>query len=103
MSGSFNFAPGANNSYSFGHFYAGRIAPSTVRAQLPNIPCEMALLKADPDNGGNIYIGGEDVSSGNGLPLAAGDVTGWIPIKNLNLLWCICSVAGQNLSYMIVW
>lgn len=100
--GQLNYAPGANSSYSFGHFYAGRIAPSATRRQMPNIPCEMVFIKADPDNTGQVYIGGADVSSAIGMQLDAGEVTGWIPIKNTNLIWYICSSTAQNISYMII-
>ncbi len=103
MSGMFNFAPESNASYSWSHFAAGYIAVGAAASQGPNIPCEMVYLKADPDNDGQVWVGGTDVSGLNGIQLEAGDVFGWIPIKNLNLLHVVGSDASQVLHYAIVY
>lgn len=62
MSGLLNFAPESNASYSFQHMASGYLVVGSSRGQGPNIPCEMVLLKADPDNAGQVYVGGNDVS-----------------------------------------
>lgn len=103
MSGMFNFAPESNASYSFPNFATGTLAVGTGATRGPNISCEMVWLKADPDNSGQVYVGGADVSSTNGIQLEAGDVFGWIPIRNLNLLYTIGSAANQKLNYAIVY
>ena len=99
----FNYGPEANSSYTFPHFYAGNIPASAVRAQMPSIPCEMVRFKSDPDNDGQIYLGGDDVTTGIGWQLDAGDDTGWIPVHNLEEVYYICSDATQRLMYMIVY
>lgn len=100
--GLLNYLPGANSSYSFHEFYAGNINVGTARVQFPNIACEMVQFKADPDNSGQVYIGGADVTTGIGWQLEAGDMTGWIPISNVGLVYGIGSAASQKLHYMIV-
>lgn len=93
---------GIQRSYSFGHFLAGRLAGSLNVQHGPDEPCEMVWIKADPDNTGDVFIGGNDVNSIIGVELTANDVLGWIPIKNLNLLYYVCTVASDKLQYMIV-
>lgn len=100
--GNFAFG-GIQRSYSFGHLAGGRLAGSINRTQGPNIPCEMVWIKADPDNTGDIFVGGNDVSSVVGVELSANDSLGWVPIKNLNLLYYVCTVAADSLQYIIVW
>jgi hypothetical protein len=93
---------GGSRSYSFANLGAGKLAGSLTRVRGPNIECEMVWIKADPDNTGDIWIGGADVSSDVGLELVAGDVFGWTPINNLNALYYVCSVAADKLQYVIV-
>lgn len=100
--GSFGFG-GEQRSYSFPRFAGGYIAVGASRLRGPHIPCEMVFLQADPDNTGQVWIGGSDVSGLNGMQLDAGDVTGWIPIQNLDLVYTIGSNASQVLHYLIVW
>ncbi len=100
--GVLNYLPGANSSYSFNEFYAGNINVGAARVQLPAIACEMVQFKADPDNSGQVYLGGADVTTGIGWQLEAGDMTGWIPIKNISLVYAIGSAASQKLHYMII-
>ena len=88
----------ANISYSFDYFGSGRLA--TGRG--PNNPCEMVCITAGPANTGVIYVGGSNVSSVEGIPLAAGDSTGWIPINNVNLVYIAKSVPADVVNYMIV-
>jgi hypothetical protein len=100
--GVLNYLPGANSSYSFKRFYAGNINVGVARVQFPNIACEMVQFKADPDNSGQVYIGGADVTTGIGWQLGAGDMTGWIPISNVGLVYGIGSAASQKIAYMTV-
>jgi|SRR5690554_5499564 hypothetical protein len=91
-----------NAAYSFGSFAAGQLVGSVTRKQGPPIECEMVFLRADPENSGTIWIGGADVTSAVGYQLDAGDATGWIPIKQLDLIYYICENAADRLQYMIV-
>ncbi len=92
----------ANISYSFDYFGADRFTPNPTTKQGPNNPCEMVNITASPSNTGVVYVGGSNVSSVTGIPLAAGDSTGWIPIKNVNLLYIAKSVPADVANYMIV-
>jgi hypothetical protein len=91
----------ANISYSFKEFAAGRVIVNSAK-QCPAIPCEMCNFTAGPSNTGVIYVGGANVSSVQGIPLQAGESTGWIPIENLNLVYIARSVAADVVNYMIV-
>jgi len=100
--GNFAFG-GVQRSYSFGFFHADVIPNSTVAVQCPDMSCEQVFLQNDPDSGGNIVIGDEDTLpvTGNGFVLQPGEVTGWIPVKNLNLIWHK-DAADSTLRYMII-
>lgn len=100
--GSFGFG-GEQRSYSFPRFAGGYLPVAVTATQGPNIPCEMVFLQADPDNTGQVWIGGSDVTGINGVQLEAGDMTGWIPIQNLNLVYTIGSDATQAVRYLIVY
>lgn len=93
---------GVQRSYSFPRAAAGRITGSTDRQQMPNVPCEQVFFRAHPDNTGNVYIGGNDVSSITGMPLAAGEWFPYAPIQNLNILYYVCDNTSDNLQYFIV-
>lgn len=101
-----NIGPGGvPRSYSFGHFWADYIPASTVGAWCPNMDCEQVFLQNDPDSSGNIIITGDLTAlqaTGQGFVLAPGDVTGWIPIKNLGLI-CHKDAASSHLNYMIIY
>ena len=88
---------------------SGELAGSASAAQLPNIACKLAKLKARGDNAGSVYLGGAGVTKPDGttdvttgIELAAGDETGWLPIDNLNRLYRICDNAGDDLTYMVL-
>jgi len=89
---------------------SGEVAGSATAAQLPNIGCQFAKLKAEYNNVGRVYLGNSSLvtkAAGTttitaGLQLSAGEETGWLPIINLNLLWRICDNAGDSLTYLIL-
>ena len=88
-------------------FACGELQGSATALQLPDVPCELAYLSAQPDNAGNVYIGGSTVTKPNGTT----DVTSGICIppgqtkvfyvKNLNQLYRICDNAGDDLTYFV--
>ncbi|MFA7101117.1 MAG: hypothetical protein WC196_05105 [Bacilli bacterium] len=101
--GNFAFG-GIQRSYSFPNFHADKIPYSAVAVQCPNMECEQVFLQNDPDSGGNIVVGSEGTLpvTGNGFVLEPGDVTGWIPVNNLGLIWHK-DAADSTLNYMIIW
>lgn len=92
-----------------GNITHGEIAGSETAAQLPDVPVgTYALIKAQADNAGNVYIGsssGVTVAGGttdttSGYPLAAGNELE-LYVTNLNLLYRICDNAGDDISYIV--
>ena len=84
----------------------GELAGSATAAQMPNVPCNMARLKARDDNAGNVYIGGAGVTLPDGTTdittgfmLDAGDEI-LLQVDNLNRLYRICDNAGDDLTYI---
>ena len=86
---------------------SGELAGSATASQLPDIPCRVVMFAAVASNAGKVYLGGAgvtvpegttDVTSG--IELQAGDMTPFIPIPNLNLLYRICDNAGDDLTYL---
>lgn len=99
--GSFPFA-GPQRSYSFGFFHADMIPNSLTAVKCPDMECEQVFLQNDPDSTGNVIIGSSRLAdTGEGLVLEPGDVTGWIPANNLNLIWHK-DAASSTLNYMII-
>jgi hypothetical protein len=99
--GSFAFG-GVQRSYSFPFFHADKIPNSLTAVVSPNMECEQIFLQNDPDSGGNITIGDARLAeTGNGFVLQPGEVTGWIPVNNLNLIWHL-DAADSTLNYMII-
>ena len=70
--------------------------------QLPDVYGRLALFQADHDNTGSIYLVDSVTGTTNGIRLAAGESTPWIPIDNLNRLYAYGSAANQNLRYMVL-
>ena len=103
--GAGNFARfGGQRSYSFNNMVAGQLTPGDLnRHNGPDIPCETVYIKADPDNTGQIYIGGNNVSATTGFQLGANDPVQYLPITNLNLLWYVCTVSTDRLHYLAFW
>jgi len=102
--GDFAFG-GGQRSYSFDYFDGDEIANSTTAIQCPTMDCEQVFLQNDPDSNGNITVGGPRLGEldveGAGLVLEPGGVTGWIPVKNLNLIWHK-DAADSTLHYIFI-
>lgn len=88
---------------------SGELAGNAAATQLPNVPCSLAMLKAEYDNVGRVYLGPSTVTKADGstdtttgLQLSAGESTPWLPIDNLNRLYRICDNAGDDLTYMVL-
>lgn len=96
-------AGGIQRSYSFPFFHADAIPESAVAVKCPDMKCEQVFLQNHPDSSGNIIIGDENTLAvtGNGFVLEPGDVTGWIPVNNLNLIWHL-DADDSHLTYMII-
>lgn len=93
---------GIQRSYSFEYFHADLIPYSATAVKGPDMPCEQVFLQNDPNSSGNIVLGSARLGiTGNGFILEPGDVTGWIPVKNLNLIWHK-DAASSHLNYMII-
>lgn len=99
--GNFPFT-GGQRSYSFPKFWADRIPNSTAGVQCPHMPCEQVYLRSHPDSTGNIILRGGPFSVGTGYTVGKGEVVGWIPINNLNLIWHQEADATTYLEYMII-
>lgn len=99
--GNFAFG-GVQRSYSFPFFHADKIPNSLTAVKSPDMECEQIFLQNDPDSSGNITIGDQRLAeTGLGFVLEPGDVTGWIPVQNLNLIWHL-DAADSTLNYMII-
>jgi hypothetical protein len=97
------------DSHPFGTIACGELAGDVAATQLPDVACRLAKLKASYDNAGRVYLGGAGVTVANGstdvttgLQLSAGEETGWLPIRNLSLLYRICDNAGDDLTYLVL-
>lgn len=93
--------------HPYGTIACGEVAGSAVAAQLPDVACNYARIKACLSNVGNVYVGGAGVTKPDGttdtttgLGLAPGEDTGWLPIANLNKLYVICDNATDDLTYL---
>ncbi len=87
---------------------SGLVQGSVTAKQLPDIPCAWVKIRALRSNAGNVYIGARGVTrpdghtdTTTGFELDAGDNLEFIPIDNLNKLWMICDLNGDDISYII--
>lgn len=87
----------------------GEVAGGTAAAQLPDVACKLARIRAVISNGGNVYLGGSAVTRPDGTTdtttgweLAPGDETGWVPMNNLNSLYRICDNTTDDIVYWTV-
>jgi uncharacterized membrane protein YgdD (TMEM256/DUF423 family) len=62
-------------------------------------PCKHVDIMATIANTGIIYIGGSGVTTATGIALYAGDVYS-IDIENVNLLYAIASVNGEDVQWV---
>lgn len=100
---------GSTKLWTYTAIRTGELVSSSVTAkQAPNIACELVKIKAHPLNTGYVNIGwnaGVTVTDGTedtstGYILGSGDDTGWIPIRNLQLLFYKGTVTGDKLTYI---
>jgi len=62
-------------------------------------------IQADPSNTGNVYLGGDSVSSSSGIQLAPGDSHHFPPISryyvyNLKNIWVDVGEDGEGVKYI---
>lgn len=85
-------------------YYTGEkevpISPASATPVTSDNPGSSAVIRAGSGNTGVVYIGGKDVTPSNGLPLRADE---WVNISPLreSELYCIASVAGQKLRWLV--
>jgi hypothetical protein len=91
---------------TFTTIVCGELQGSATALQLPNIPCSMVYIRAVGSNSGNVYIGGAGVTVPDGttdvttgIELDAGQCLPFF-VNNLNVLYCICDNAGDDLTYI---
>jgi len=82
-----------------------QVQVTTSKAQLmpcsPDWDCLAVLLKADDQNSGNIYIGGEDMTgTSDGYKLGPGEAV-MIPVDNPCKIYAV-SDSGTNKLYVLV-
>lgn len=76
--------------------------------QLPNVPCNMVLIKAWNGNGNAFYIGGPTVTvtdsetdETTGLEMMKSEVTPWLFVTNLNTLYVI-GTSANGFTYICI-
>lgn len=86
----------------------GEVSGSVTAKQLPTITGGLVWIQALATNAGNVYVGGAGVTvpdgttdTTSGMTLAAGDWFGPLSIANLNMLYIICTNAGDDITYFI--
>jgi hypothetical protein len=86
---------------------SGAVMCGTVATQLPNVACKLVRFKARTANSGTVFMGTSGVTAAgtvtdttSGLPLVAGDDTGWIPIDNLSRFFIISGGSPNVITYL---
>ena len=72
---------------------------SATQLTASSTPCKHVDIMATIANTGIIYIGGSVVTTATGIALYAGDVYS-IDIENVNLLYAIASVNGEDVQWV---
>lgn len=87
----------------------GEVEGNAAATQMPSVSGRLAKIYNQPGAAGVVYIGKSGVTapdatadSTSGIPVAAGEDTGWLPISNLNELYYICANAADDLVYVVV-
>ena len=64
--------------------------------------CRRVMLKAMPANTGIIYVGKSSptLSASNGWPLSAGEESPWLEVENVNEVYVLASVDGEDVAYV---
>lgn len=62
---------------------------------------ETIFVKADPSNTGKVFIGNDTVTSGNGYPLAAGEVTIY-EVGRISDLYATADANNQKVGWTVL-
>ena len=84
--------------------YSGQITVSGV-TNFPDVTCQVALIKAHPDNTGVIYVGNDgsnSVSETTGYPIAAGEALTIVLEGNLEELYAFPSVDYDVAAWLLL-
>lgn len=88
---------------------AGECIAGTARSVMGTAPSRLVWIRANITNSGTIYVGGAGVTAEDGtadatsgMPLAAGEQFGPIPVADVNLLSVIASAVNQRAAYFAV-
>jgi len=84
--------------------YSGQITVSGV-TNFPDITCQVALIKAHPDNTGVVYVGNDGsntISSTTGYPLAAGEALTIVLEGNLEELYAYPTVDNDIAAWLLL-
>ena len=65
-----------------------------------SVPCKHVDIMAATANTGIIYVGATGVTTATGIALYAGDVYS-VDIENLNLLYVLASVNGEDVQWVV--
>ena len=87
---------------TYPEFFYAKILVGTVRIRVKDdvYPLQQgAVIKADNDNTGTIYVGREDVTSSDGFRLEPGEAI-TIEIDDLSKVYAVASMADQNIHWM---
>ena len=76
------------------------IGTSATQLTASDTPCKHVDVMAAIANTGIIYIGGAGVATTTGIALYAGDVYS-LDIENVNLLYGIASVDGEDVQWVV--
>jgi hypothetical protein len=88
---------------------SGAVVCGTVAVQMASVACKLARFKARYSNSGTVYLGVNGVTQAgtvtdttSGIPLTAGDDTGWIPIDNTNRFYIISGGTPNVVTYLVL-
>ena len=93
VKGHAEIADGSNTDVSdttFGYLYGDSTS----------VPCKHVDIMASIANTGIIYVGAANVTAATGIALYAGDVYS-VDIENLNLLYVLASVDGEDVQWVV--
>lgn len=64
-------------------------------------PCYGVIVEADSANATNVYFGGSNVTTNNGITLFPAQKM-FIPIDNMNAVYFVCSALTEKVRYSAV-
>lgn len=74
---------------------------NVMTTPFPAQACNSVMLKASRDNVGVIYVGGAGVSNLNGYELEPSESI-VMNISNVNLLFAVSEILGENVRWLVV-